>query len=71
LLDECVAVCRGIEAYEPVSGPDVDEEESDDEDPFDVWTVWEGRDNNGGEGEMEMVEGWGKMFDEWVDGEQD
>ncbi|KAH7079264.1 hypothetical protein BKA63DRAFT_601453 [Paraphoma chrysanthemicola] len=69
LLDECVALCRGIEAYEPVSGLDQDAEESDEEEPFDVWTVWEGeRDDDKREGEI--VEGWDDMFDDWADGEE-
>lgn len=44
LLDECVALCRGVEAYEPMSG---DGDEVDDEDdlvPFDMWAVYQRRD---------------------------
>ncbi|KAH7078568.1 hypothetical protein FB567DRAFT_534210 [Paraphoma chrysanthemicola] len=68
LLDECVALCRGIPAYEHVSGMDEDGEESDEEEPFDVWTVWEGMrdDKRGGD----VVEGWDEMFDDWADGEE-
>lgn len=44
LLDECVAMCRGVKAYEPVSGNsgEADEDgdrEGDDLEPFDMWAI--------------------------------
>ncbi|KAH7381685.1 hypothetical protein BKA66DRAFT_418796, partial [Pyrenochaeta sp. MPI-SDFR-AT-0127] len=73
LLDECVAVCKGGEAYEPQSGQhgggsDDDGEEADEEDEeaFDMWalceTEWSGE---GGGRAMRTVEGWGEMFEYW------
>jgi hypothetical protein len=51
-LDECVALCRGVEAYEPVSGDGGEEEEDDESDhdsdglePFDMWAVHQCKDN--------------------------
>ncbi|CAN9279782.1 unnamed protein product, partial [Alternaria alternata] len=48
LLDECVASCRGVEAYVPVSGGSgnddmEDGDEEDEEDGFDLWTLIERR----------------------------
>ncbi|KAF2034406.1 hypothetical protein EK21DRAFT_97503 [Setomelanomma holmii] len=67
LVDECVATCRGIEAYEPVSGVEEEDGESDEEEPFDVWTVWEGKaDEESKDEEKKVVEGWHEMFDDWI-----
>jgi hypothetical protein len=78
LLDECVAVCKGAEAYEPVSGEAREEEEDSveedetedyDEEAFDVWTVHETQGEGGGD-EKAVMEGWGEMFDNWVEPEE-
>ncbi|RAR00534.1 hypothetical protein DDE82_007189 [Stemphylium lycopersici] len=69
LVDECLAVCKGVPAYEGVSGmggqDGDDEEESEDEveDVFDLWTVVEKM----GGGDSEGVKGLdlGEMFDTW------
>ncbi|KAF1947284.1 hypothetical protein EJ02DRAFT_486052 [Clathrospora elynae] len=77
LLDECVGVCRGVEAYEAQAGEEEEEMEGMEEDVFDMWTVVEsagaeeeegGGDEGGGEGEMErnnLAEGFGDMFEDW------
>lgn len=72
LLDECVGICKGVEAYEAVSeideGEDEDEwdEQTEEEEvPFDMWTVRE----SGGMGEDNKVQllgaGHEAMFDDW------
>jgi hypothetical protein len=78
LLDECVGVCRGVDAYMPVSGEAREEEDGDgdgdsdgenedyEEEAFDVWSVYETK----GEAGRKWVEGWGEMFDNWVEGEE-
>jgi hypothetical protein len=67
LLDEAVGMCRGVEAYVPVSGDDEEDSEEEEgeyvEGAFDVWSVYE---TEGGE----VGDGWGEMFDDWVDGEE-
>jgi hypothetical protein len=71
LLDECVASCKGVAAYVPVSGGgdadededgNGDEEEDEDEDVFDMWTVVEKRI---GEEDGEALLDLGDMFDTW------
>jgi hypothetical protein len=66
LLDECVASCRGVEAYVPVSGGsgDDDMEDSDgedEEDGFDMWTLVERRTSEEGGEALDL----GEMFDTW------
>jgi hypothetical protein len=68
LLDECVGMCRGVEAYVPVSGEggedDSEEEEGEYvEEAFDVWSVYETK-------EGKVGEGWREMFDTWEEGEK-
>jgi hypothetical protein len=80
LLDECVAMCKGDEAYEPVSGEAKDEEEGEEdsdeenegedynEEAFDVWTVRETKEEGDWE-EKAVMEEWGELFDNWVEPE--
>jgi hypothetical protein len=73
LLDEAVGMCRGVEAYVPVSGEGAEQEDGDDseeeegeyvEEAFDVWSVYETK------GKREVGEGWGELFDSWKDEEK-
>ena len=66
LLDECVASCRGVEAYVPVSGGSgnddmEDGDEEDEEDGFDLWTLIERRTLEEGGKALDL----GDMFDTW------
>ncbi|CAI9627276.1 hypothetical protein GT037_004304 [Alternaria burnsii] len=66
LLDECVASCRGVEAYVPVSGgsgnDDMEDDDGEDEaDGFDMWTLIE----RGTSGEGGKALDLGDMFDTW------
>jgi hypothetical protein len=65
LLDECVASCKGVEAYVPVSGGDEsgeeEGEEDDEENVFDLWTVVERRTVE----EEGKVLDLGDMFETW------
>ncbi|KAL6712628.1 hypothetical protein ACN47E_000505 [Coniothyrium glycines] len=73
LLDECVGMCRGFEAYVPVTGgagaQDDGEDgssEEDEEEGFDMWVLREGV----GQGVGWRMGGFGDMFDEWVGDEE-
>ncbi|KAG9187789.1 hypothetical protein G6011_05660 [Alternaria panax] len=69
LLDECVASCRGVRAYVPVSGgggggggdEDMEDGEEDEQDVFDLWTVVETRTLR----ECVKVQHLGEMFATW------
>ncbi|EMD65459.1 hypothetical protein COCSADRAFT_354648 [Bipolaris sorokiniana ND90Pr] len=63
LLDECVAMCKGMDPYLGVSGEMGDAGGEEEEAAFDVWTVVETRvDGEGREGgEVELA----TMFDNW------
>jgi hypothetical protein len=71
LLDECVALCRGVEAYEPVSGQvredeDGDESESeseDEEEVFDMWAVTKRKDLHDGAELRAFEKAWIGMLD--------
>ena len=71
LVDECLAVCKGVPAYEGVNGAggqddDDEEDESDDEveDVFDLWTVVEKRRGDAGSEGVKKLD-LGEMFDTW------
>ena len=69
LLDEAVGICKGREAYVPMTGP-----VGRDGVGFDVWAVVErrGEVRGGGGGERGLVSGLDDMFDEWcLGGEED
>ncbi|KAL1796946.1 hypothetical protein ACET3X_005486 [Alternaria dauci] len=66
LLDECVASCRGVKAYVPVSGGSGDDDmengdEEDEEGVFDLWTLVEKRTAVEGSKALDL----GDMFDTW------
>jgi hypothetical protein len=71
LLDDCVGLCKGQEAYEPISGERGDDDEearsvsADELDTaFDVWSVCETKTD--GHDKSTLVKRWQKKFDEWI-----
>ena len=71
LADECVGVCKGMEAYEPQGdghgqgqGQGQGDEEEEEEDVFDMWSLCESAVVEEGE-ERGVLEEWGEMFEEW------
>jgi hypothetical protein len=81
LLDEFVGLCKGVKAYEPVSGhvqePDAGDEDDKDNGAgiltneieyvkaFDMWAVSQGQNLNDGGDEDPMAEGWEDKFEAW------
>jgi hypothetical protein len=66
LLDECVASCRGVDAYVPFSGGSwnddmEDGDEEDEEGGFDMWTLIERGTSEEGSKALDL----GDMFDTW------
>ncbi|OAG25764.1 hypothetical protein CC77DRAFT_903435, partial [Alternaria alternata] len=66
LLDECVASCRGVDAYVPFSGGSwnddmEDGDEEDQEDGFDMWTLIERGTSEEGSKALDLRD----MFDTW------
>lgn len=79
LLDECVGLCMGLEAYVPVSSGDgngdgdenEDENEEEERVGFDMWVVWEEEGSVDGDGVVDKYEDKEeekerKMFRRWV-----
>lgn len=70
LLDECVGVCKGVEAYEARSGYQAGE--GYDEEAFDMWALYESEWEDGGGGSVRAraVDGWTDMFEYWCGDEE-